>query len=121
MAGMAPSRQRASPEPAAPPSRDEARPGHWTFFTNHAHVLFVLAREPELRLRDVAARVQITERAAQRIVRDLEEAGYLRVRKSGRRNTYEIHPELFLRHPVEAHCRVEDVLRVIEGRRSRRG
>lgn len=95
--------------------------GQWTFFTNHAHVLFVLAQEPDLRLRDVAARVDITERAAQRIVRDLEEAGYVQVRKSGRRNTYVIHPELSLRHPVESHCSIADLLRIIAGSPRRRG
>jgi len=88
---------------------------HWTFFTNHAHVLFVLAQQPDLRLRDVAEKVDITERAAQRIVRDLEEAGYVRVEKSGRRNTYVIHPQLSLRHPVESHCSIADLLRIIGG------
>jgi DNA-binding IclR family transcriptional regulator len=93
---------------------------HWTFFTNHAHVLFVLAQEPDLRLRDVAERVDITERAAQRIVRDLEDAGYVRVQKSGRRNTYVIHPQLSLRHPVEAHCSIADLLQIIAGSGRRR-
>ncbi len=93
--------------------------GQWTFFTNHAHVLFVLAQEPDLRLRDVAERVDSTERAAQRIVRELEEAGYVRVRKTGRRNAYEIHPQLSLRHPVESHCSIADLLRIIAGTRRR--
>ena len=79
----------------------------------------MLAREPDLRLRDVAERVQITERAAQRIVRELEEEGYLRVEKTGRRNQYGIEPRRTLRHPVEAHCSLEDLLRVI-GASSRR-
>ncbi|MGF1507975.1 MAG: helix-turn-helix transcriptional regulator [Myxococcota bacterium] len=96
----------------------------WTFFTNHAHVLFVLANDPEARLRDVAEQVQITERAAQRIVRELEEDGYLEVVKSGRRNTYRINPRLALRHPVEEHCSVADLLGVIgaplDGRRGRK-
>ena len=62
----------------------------WTFFTNHAHVLFVISEDPEMRLRDVAERVGITERAAQRIVAELEERGFLEHEKVGRRNRYEI-------------------------------
>jgi len=76
--------------------------GRWTFLTNHAHVLLCLASDPEARLRDVAQRVGITERAAQRIVAELEEGGYLERHRHGRRNSYRIHPERPLRHPVEA-------------------
>lgn len=75
----------------------------WTFLTNHSHVLICIAHEPELLLRDVAAKVGITERAVQRIVVDLEEGGYLTRVRSGRRNRYEINPALPLRHPIEAH------------------
>ena len=64
------------------------QPTGWTFLTNHAHVLFCIAEDPEMRLRDVAARVGITERAVQRIVTDLEGEGYLTVSKEGRRNRY---------------------------------
>ena len=60
----------------------------WTFLTNHAHVLLTIAAEPEIRIRDIASEVGITERAAHRIVADLEEAGYLKVTKVGRRNEY---------------------------------
>jgi DNA-binding MarR family transcriptional regulator len=73
----------------------------WTFLTNHAHVLLCIAQDPGTRLRDVAARVGITERAAQRIVGDLEAAGYLERRRVGRRNHYEINAEHRLRHPIE--------------------
>ncbi len=75
----------------------------WTFLSNHAHVLLCIAREPEIRLRDVAEQVGITERAVQRIVADLEAGQYLERSKSGRRNHYRLHPERPLRHPVEAH------------------
>jgi predicted transcriptional regulator len=85
-------------------------PSGWTFLTNHAHVLFCIARDPEVRLRDVAVRVGITERAVQRIVTDLEAAGYLTVSKEGRRNRYRIHPELPLRHPIERHRTVQALL-----------
>jgi DNA-binding Lrp family transcriptional regulator len=88
-------------------------PSGWTFFTNHAHVLFCIARNPEVRLREVAVRVGITERAVQRIVTDLEAAGYLTVMKEGRRNHYRIHAELPLRHPVEGHRAVKAVLDLV--------
>ena len=78
----------------------------WTFLTNHSHVLICLAREPEARMRDVAEEVGITERAVQRIVSDLERAGYLERRRDGRRNHYEIREDLPLRHPIEQHQRV---------------
>ena len=85
----------------------------WTFLSNHAHVLLLIARDPEIRLRDVAVQVGITERAVQRIVADLEEAKYLERERAGRRNRYRIHPELPLRHPVEAHCEVGVLLALI--------
>lgn len=85
----------------------------WTFLTNHSHVLICLSQEPELRLRDVAERVGITERAVQRIIADLEEAGVLTRSRDGRRNNYEIHSTQSLRHPVEAHCKISDLLKVV--------
>jgi predicted transcriptional regulator len=81
----------------------DVRTMRWTFLTNHAHVLLCLARSPELRLRDVAALVGVTERAVQRIIADLEEAGYLTRRRHGRQNHYEIEQDLPLRHAVESH------------------
>ena len=78
----------------------------WTFLSNHAHVFICIAQEPEIRLRDVALRVGITERAVQRIVADLEEAGFLSRSKSGRRNCYELHADRHFRHPVVAHREV---------------
>jgi|SRR4051794_13299246 DNA-binding MarR family transcriptional regulator len=87
----------------------------WTFLTNHAHVLFCIAEDPEVRLRDVAARVGITERAVQRIVTDLEGAGYLAVSKEGRRNRYQVHYELPLRHPIERHRTVRELIELVVG------
>lgn len=87
---------------------------HWTFFSNHSHVLICLAREPDLRLRDVAERVGITERGVQRIIADLEEAGILSRARDGRRNHYEVHAQKPLRHAVEAHCTVGDLLKIVE-------
>jgi DNA-binding MarR family transcriptional regulator len=85
----------------------------WTFFTNHAHVLFCISEDPDIRLRDVADRVGITERAAQRIVAELEEAGYLTHERHGRRNHYEINGDQQLRHPVEDQVAVGELVRVL--------
>ncbi len=73
----------------------------WTFLTNHAHVLLCISDDQNTRLRDVAERVGITERAAQRIVADLVASGYLSRTRVGRRNAYVVHPELPFRHPIE--------------------
>lgn len=85
----------------------------WTFLTNHSHVLFCLAADPEIRLRDVADRVGITERAVQRIVTELEDSGYIKRQRQGRRNTYEVHDHRPLRHPIESHRNVADLLQLI--------
>ena len=84
----------------------------WTFFSNYAHVLLVLAEQPDARLRDVADRVGITERAVQSIVSALEAEGAVTRNREGRRNHYEIHSEMQLRHPVEAHRTVGDLVNV---------
>lgn len=85
----------------------------WTFLTNHAHVLFCLAQDSEIRLRDVADQVGITERAVQRIVTELEEAGYITRQRNGRRNSYIVHPQRPLRHKIESHRQVKDLLALI--------
>lgn len=82
----------------------------WTFLTNHAHVLICLARAPEATLRDVAQRVGITERAVQKILRELELGGIVERRRVGRRNRYRLQLNRPLRHPVEAHRTVADLL-----------
>jgi DNA-binding Lrp family transcriptional regulator len=89
----------------------------WTFLTNHTHVLLCLARDPGARLRDVADEVGITERAAQRIVAELEEGGYLTRMRDGRRNRYEIHPDVPLRHPLERDHAIGEVLEVLRPRK----
>lgn len=73
----------------------------WTFLTNHARVLILIAETPDIRLRDIASRIGITERATQRIVVELEADGYLSHEKEGRRNRYSLHPDAHLRHPLE--------------------
>lgn len=74
----------------------------WTFLTHHARVLLEIARDPQARLRDIAAVIGITERAAQGIVTDLHQAGYLTRSKVGRRNHYTINPDRRFRYPTEA-------------------
>lgn len=85
----------------------------WTFLTNYGHVLLCIARDPEARLRDIAAAVGITERAAQAIVGDLVEDGYLAKSKSGRRNSYEVHSDAPMRHPASAGHSVGELLSVL--------
>ena len=85
----------------------------WTFLTNHAHVLLCVARDPDIRLRDVAEFVGITERAAQRIVADLVEAGYLDRTREGRRNSYQLNPDIPLRHPMDRDHAIGDILEVL--------
>ncbi|MFI7700601.1 helix-turn-helix transcriptional regulator [Nonomuraea sp. NPDC049480] len=74
----------------------------WTFLTHHARVLVEIARDPEVRMRDIAARINITERAVQTIVTDLHEAGYLTRERIGRRNRYNLDLDMHLRYPTEA-------------------
>lgn len=85
----------------------------WTVFSNHGHVLLYLAREPDARLRDVAENVGITERAVQKIVRDLQEGGVISVRKQGRRNRYRINGRKPLRHELEAHRSIGSLVRLM--------
>ncbi|MEY3265749.1 MAG: hypothetical protein RJA15_195 [Actinomycetota bacterium] len=77
-------------------------PPSWTFLSNHAHVLICIAKDPDIRLSEVAELVGIRERTVHRIVHELSEAGYLSVIKEGRNNTYEIDLTKPLRHPLEA-------------------
>ncbi len=86
----------------------------WTFLSNYAHVIICLSRDPDALLRDVAVMVGITERAVQRIVADLEEGGYLKRYKEGRRNTYKLLLNRALRHPVEKNCTIGELIAVIE-------
>ena len=82
----------------------------WTFLTNHAHVLILLNREPDLVLREVASRIGITERAVQKIVHDLKEEGFLKLEKVGRQNHYKVLKSKPLRHAIEAHRKIGELL-----------
>jgi DNA-binding IclR family transcriptional regulator len=78
----------------------------WTFITTHGLVLLAIAQNPTIRLRDIAARVGITERAVQRILADLIDAGYISRTREGRRNVYQIHGEVHLPHATTRHQEV---------------
>jgi DNA-binding Lrp family transcriptional regulator len=100
----------------------------WTFLSNYGHVLVCIAEDPEARLRDIAGRVGVTERAVFGIVRDLEEHGYVTHERIGRRNRYEVALDMPLRHDIEADHTVGDLIRAVSaargttasGRRARR-
>lgn len=86
----------------------------WTFLSNHTHVLHCIFLWPDIRIRDIAAKVLITERAVQRIVVDLEQGGYLKRERVGRQNHYRLKPGLNLRHPLEDHVQVGRLLAVLQ-------
>jgi DNA-binding IscR family transcriptional regulator len=96
----------------------EAR-SNWTFLSNHSHVLIALAKNGDLRIRDLADEVGITERAVAQILADLQSAGVLKRRREGRRNAYEVDKNAPLRHHVESHRTVADILRLAEPREKR--
>ena len=85
----------------------------WTFLTNHAHVLLCLAKNPSERIRDIALEVGITERAVQRIIVELEADEYLEHVRDGRRNVYKVFSSKPLRHSIEKHRKVNDLIQLI--------
>jgi hypothetical protein len=87
----------------------------WTFLTNHARVLLCIAHDPGIRLRDIAARLGITERSAYGIVTDLTQAGYIVKHKDGRRNRYQIQMHLPLPEPTSRERTVGEVLALLTG------
>lgn len=93
---------------------------HWTFLTNHAHALVCIARDPTVRIQDIADSVGVTLRAAQGIVSELVQAGYVTRTRVGRRNRYELDPTMPLRHPLESDQRVGALLDAVGARPSRR-
>lgn len=85
----------------------------WTFLTNHSQVLLCIARNRRSTAREIAATVGITERAVQRLLRDLEEAGYISHIREGRHNYYGIHPERPMRHPAQQGHVVSELLTLL--------
>lgn len=88
----------------------ERRP--WTFLTNHARVLVAVSQTPDIRLRDLAVMTGITERSTQRIVAELEQAGYLSHERIGRRNLYQVSATAMFRHPLEQDVEIGLLLRL---------
>jgi DNA-binding MarR family transcriptional regulator len=86
---------------------------NWTFLTNHARVLLCIAHDPGIRLRDIAARLDITERSAYGIVTDLAQAGYIVKQKDGRRNRYQIQTHLPLPEPTSREHTLGEVLALL--------
>jgi hypothetical protein len=85
----------------------------WAFLTNHARVLVCIARDPGLRLRDIGERIEITERAAHRIVAELALAGYISRRRTGRRNQYTINAHLPLPDPIVRERNVGELIELL--------
>jgi DNA-binding MarR family transcriptional regulator len=86
----------------------------WRFLTNHTQVLLAIARDPDVRLRDIAGMVGVTERAAQRIVADLIESGYVKRERIGRRNRYRVNREIEMRHRQQLGHEIGPLLDLLE-------
>jgi DNA-binding IclR family transcriptional regulator len=85
----------------------------WRFLSNHTQVLLCLQRDPDARYRDIAQTVGITERAAQRIVADLIESGYVESERIDRRNHYRVNTDAAMRHPAQEGQDVGELLRFL--------
>jgi DNA-binding transcriptional ArsR family regulator len=86
---------------------------HWSFLTNHARALLFIARDPDTRLRDLAAALDVTERTAFGIVADLTEAGYVVKLKDGRRNRYRVQADLPLPDPIGRERTIGELLDIL--------
>ncbi len=82
----------------------------WTLLTNHGRILLIIARDQELRIRDVALAAGVTERRAQSIIVDLEQAGYISKKREGRRNVYSVNRKRPFRHPAESGHKVGELI-----------
>jgi DNA-binding MarR family transcriptional regulator len=82
----------------------------WTLLTNHGRILLIIARDQELRIRDVALAAGVTERRAQSIIVDLEKAGYISKKREGRRNVYSVNRKRPFRHSAESGHKVGELI-----------
>lgn len=96
---------------------DETESARWTFLSNYGHVLLCIAATPDARVRDISDQVGITQRAVLRILKELEDAGVIERHKVGRRNEYVLQADLPLRHPLESHRTVGDLVRFVHRKR----
>jgi DNA-binding MarR family transcriptional regulator len=110
-----------TPHMSSPPKNNSpSNTAAWTFFTNHAHVVLCLAADEDLRVRDLSQKVGITERAVLKILADLEEGGVIERERDGRRNRYTVRSDVALRHELESHRTVGDLIAAVHGsKRSR--
>ena len=108
------SKKRSSAKSARSPIRRRPEPEPsvgWTYLTNHTHAIIALLREPDIRVRELAIEVGITERAVIRILNELQNDGVVTKTREGRRNHYEVNLDVALRHPLEAHCSLKDLVK----------
>lgn len=98
-----------------PGAAEEPAGRGWTLLTSHGRVLLLIARQPDIRIRDIAEQARITERSATGIVSDLERAGYLTKSRTGRRNTYAVNADRAFRHPAEAPHHVGELIDIFTG------
>lgn len=92
----------------------DRRNPQWTFLTNHFHIVVAISKKEDSRIRDLSEEVGITQRAVQRILAELVEEGVLIVTKDGRRNSYEIDRDKRLRHPLERHHTIGELLDILQ-------
>ena len=85
----------------------------WTFLTNHSHVLYAISKTSDIRVREISSLVGITERAVLRIIHELADAAFVVIEKVGRENRYSVTPYIPLRHPLEQHRTVSDLLELL--------
>ena len=112
----APLKDRAAPLPL-PEIKTMAERPEWGFLSNHAHVLVCLYSDPTMRLTEISARVGLTLRIVQRIVKELSDEGVISIEKVGRRNRYSINLQYPFRHELEKHCNIGQLLRLVSGER----
>ena len=111
-------RTKVPPKPRVHLYADDMVRDEWTFLSNHGHALVCVAADPDVRLRDVALQVGVTERSAQQIVSDLEAGGVVQRRRTGRRNTYVVCRNAHFRHPLESGLTVGEFLDLVGQARS---
>jgi hypothetical protein len=98
------------------PTASELASHQWTFLSNHAHVVVCLSGNPHLRVRDIAELVGITERGVQRVLAELEQSNIVEKFREGRRNHYRVNHAASLRHPLEQHTTVGELIELVAGR-----
>ena len=111
---VSPSKSRPAPKRKRAPIRRRPEPEPsvgWTYLTNHTHAIIALLREPDIRVRELAIEVGITERAIVRILGELQADGVVEKTREGRRNHYEVNLDTPLRHPLESHCSLKDLVK----------